>query len=198
LTCVNAAGPQRLILGYLVSAAPGIKMIARVLILLVLLVGSAAHAAQANEPTVYVFWSAEGTRSQQAVQFLRAAEIADPKLSVRYFELDKNPDNAKLLEAVYQRIGVSNIYTIPSIFVGHNVFMGFDDTQHTGPEILKDVAQCRVQGCIDLVRDLLTPEDSPQAVHDRSLRGVVVLKPTIGSENGARCQQLPADRCRER
>lgn len=150
----------------------------RFLLLLMLLLPYRAEAAPISEPTVYVFWSAEGEQSREAVSFLRSAAIADPKLSVRYFRLDQNQDNTSLLEAVYRRIGVVGMYGVPTILVGTTVLVGFDSAQGAGQSILKCVEQCRKETCMDLVVDLLEGQQAPQVLNDAGPRAVVQFLPS--------------------
>jgi hypothetical protein len=178
-------------------------MLARLSWLLALVILHAGAAAAANEPTVYVFWSSDGERSKQAVNFLLSATRADPSLSVRYFQLDESADNRQLLERVYQRIGVPGLYAIPSIFIGANVFMGFDSVENAGKSILNSVAKCRRESCVDLVRDLIEPGE-PQAplVRNEVPPGThVTLYPAdrdaLADGRPVRCAALPIDLCQE-
>jgi hypothetical protein len=117
-----------------------------------------AARAQSTEPQIYFFWSASCPYSKAARTFLAAAQIKDPRLRIRDFEVDESAANTRLLGRLYEKIGMPAFWVVPVVVVGHHVVIGYDDDETTGAEILSDVAECRKTGCKDAVRDLIEEE----------------------------------------
>jgi hypothetical protein len=117
-----------------------------------------ALRAESTEPEIYFFWSASCPYSKAARTFLGAAQIKDPLLRIRDFEVDESAANMRLLGRLYEKIGMSAFWVVPVVVVGHHVVIGYDGDETTGAEVLSDVAECRKTGCKDAVRDLIEEE----------------------------------------
>jgi hypothetical protein len=113
-----------------------------------------ALRAESTEPEIYFFWSASCPYSKAARTFLAAAQVKDPRLRIRDFEVDESTASMRLLGRLYEKIGMPAFWVVPVVVVGHHVVIGYDDDETTGAEILSDVAECRKTGCKDAVRDL--------------------------------------------
>jgi hypothetical protein len=111
-----------------------------------------ALRAESTEPEVYLFWSARCPYSKAARTFLAAAQIKDPRLRIRDFEVDESISNTRLLGRLYEKIGLAEFMMVPLVVVG------FIDEETTGAEILSNVAECRKHGCKDAVHSLIEQE----------------------------------------
>jgi hypothetical protein len=117
-----------------------------------------ALRAESTEPEVYLFWSARCPYSKAARTFLAAAQITDPRLRIRDFEVDESISNTRLLGRLYEKIGLAEFMMVPLVVVGNYVVIGFIDEETTGAEILSNVAECRKHGCKDAVHSLIEQE----------------------------------------
>jgi hypothetical protein len=127
-------------------------------LLVLLAVFAPASRAGSFEPQIYFFWSASCAYSKAARVFLAAAQVRDPHLSIRDFEVDESVANTRLLGRLYEKIGMPAFWVVPVVVVGHHVVIGYDGDETTGAEILSDVAECRKTGCKDAVHDLIEEE----------------------------------------
>jgi hypothetical protein len=114
--------------------------------------------AQGTEPQIYFFWSVSCPYSKAARTFLAAAQVKDPRLRIRDFEVDESVANTRLLGRLYEKIGLPEFWVVPVVVVGHHVVIGYIGDETTGAEVLSDIAECRNTGCKDTVHDLLEEE----------------------------------------
>jgi hypothetical protein len=141
-------------------------MAARILAALVACAALLAPAGGADkgEPVVYFFWSASCPYSKAARTFLQAAQARDAALSLRAFEVDQSVANSRLLERLYDRIGLTETRVVPTIVIGHHVIVGYIDDATTGAEILSTLEECRKTACKDAVRELIETQDRLEAL----------------------------------
>jgi glutaredoxin len=135
-----------------------------------------ALRAEGIEPQVYFFWSASCPYSKAARTFLAGAQAKDQQLRIRDFEVDESIANTRLLERLYEKIGMPEVRVVPVVVVGHHVVIGYIDDETTGAEILGDVAECRKIGCKDAVRDLIEEEDRLNQVATTSVTARIVCE----------------------
>jgi hypothetical protein len=127
------------------------------LLLSMVLFGPALRA-EGTEPQIYFFWSVSCPYSKAARTFLTAAQVKDPRLRIRDFEVDESAANTRLLGRLYEKIGMPAFWVVPVVVVGHHVVIGYDGDETTGAEILSDIGECRNTGCKDAVHDLIEEE----------------------------------------
>jgi hypothetical protein len=152
-------------------------MDARILAALIacaLLLGPAAGAdkgadkgekgADRAEPVIYFFWSATCPYSKAAKTFLEAAQAREATLRLRDFEVDGSIANGRLLERLYDKIGLPETRVVPTIVVGTHIIIGYIDDDTTGREILTAVEECRNAACKDAVHELIEMQDRLEAM----------------------------------
>lgn len=137
-------------------------MLPRIALALLLIAASfvPGAVAQGNEPTVYVFWGESCPFSQRAMTFIAQLRRTEPALTIRDYEIENNPANARAHVRVLARIGIIGASFVPLIVVGENAHIGYENDATSGEQIFGYIRQCRTEGCPDRIADVIPPEAS--------------------------------------
>ena len=139
-----------------------------------------AAEPKSNQPIVYFFWSASCPYSKAARAFLRSVQARDPALVLRDFEIDQSLANSRLLERLYDRIGLPGARVVPTVVIDHQIIVGYIDDDTTGRDILDAVDACRKTACKDAVRNLIEAQDRL----DADITGIPLRKIVCDSRPG--------------
>jgi len=114
------------------------------LVLFLLLPGTAVHA-EVGQPVDLAFFYGRGCPHCAAMmQFLQTMEAKYPQLRVRQYEVYFDDDNARLFERVADAYHFE-ITGVPTIFLGDDAITGFSEDAE--PELASKIEQCIIQGC---------------------------------------------------
>ncbi|MFH1850012.1 MAG: thioredoxin family protein [archaeon] len=132
-------------------------------VLLVLATGAYADAR------VYYFYGDGCPHCAEASPFLDSLESRYSGLTVQKFETWHNKSNSELFVAMSAACG-SSVVGVPTVFVGHRPFIGFDSAEGKGREIEAAVAEYLENGGPDLMEHIGENLTScPSQSEDRSL-----------------------------
>jgi thiol-disulfide isomerase/thioredoxin len=126
-----------------------------------LLVGSfmpATTIAGALEPEVYVFGAENCGYCDRAVKFLRRLYAEKGRFNLHEYDVVSSSNDATLFVKVVTAIGL-NDPVVPMVIVGREVLLGFESDETSGREIQRNIEQCHVAGCPDLLRPLIVPTE---------------------------------------
>jgi len=90
--------------------------------------------SQSAEPVVYYFGAAGCDYCANGLAFLTRWKAADPRMTLRAFDIVASPDDATAFVVVTNAIGLADP-RIPMTVVGHHVFVGYEGEETTGEEI---------------------------------------------------------------
>jgi len=134
------------------------------ILFLLLLLFPKPSLAQETKINLYFFWAQGCPHCSREKDFLTTLQQKYPQIEVKSFEIATNPDNAKLLQKVGEKLN-ADVTSIPFTVVGEHYFVGFYTAETTGKTI-EDAVTCALEsGCPDIVGHLitpLTPESQPQ------------------------------------
>ena len=134
------------------------------ILFLLLLLLPKPSLAQETKINLYFFWAKGCPHCSREKDFLKTLQQKYPQIEVKSFEIATNPDNAKLLQKVGEKLN-ADVTSIPFTVVGEHYFVGFYTAETTGKTI-EDAVTCALKsGCPDIVGHLitpLTPESQPQ------------------------------------
>src|SRR3989338_4120208 len=101
-------------------------------ILIPLLIVLLASFASANyNVTAYFFWGDGCPHCAAAKPFLAELEQKYPELTVKDYEVWYNQENADLFVMMSNACG-AQVVGVPTIFIGHKPFIGFDSADKKG------------------------------------------------------------------
>ncbi|MFW6232151.1 MAG: hypothetical protein ACOC37_03765 [Spirochaetota bacterium] len=112
--------------------------------------------AQESEARLYYFWQEGCPHCTEMSPWLDSLEGRYPGLSVSRFEVRETPGAIELLRRLSAKYGIERI-GVPSVFLGHRAWVGFNPTVTSGIE--RAVAECVNDGCLDALRDPLPGPD---------------------------------------
>jgi thiol-disulfide isomerase/thioredoxin len=119
--------------------------------LIFVLLTSFAYAQ--NDVTIYYFYGDGCPHCAEAKPFLEELENKYPELSIKSFETWNNKSNSELFIAMSAACG-TKVVGVPTVFVGHTPFIGFDSADNKGKEIEAAVIRFIKEGGPDLMEHI--------------------------------------------
>jgi len=136
------------------------KILLSILLFASLFLG-ASRAMAADPLTVYFFWGDGCPHCAKEEVFLEEMKSKYPQITVRDFEVWKNPENQKILADLGKKLDIQ-ISGVPFTVVGEKYFNGWFDRQTTGRAVEDAIIYEMSHDCSDLVAGVIS---SGGAVH---------------------------------
>ena len=109
-----------------------------------------------GEINVYFFWAKGCPHCSNEKPFLEKLEQRYDGLKIHSFEVTNNRDNVSLLQRIGKELDV-DVSGVPFTVVGSHYFSGWYNEEITGVAIEEAVKCALLDGCYDVVGNLITP-----------------------------------------
>jgi glutaredoxin len=135
---------------------------AAALLAVVLLAVAGVASAAGQEVTVHVFWGEGCPHCERALDFLARQQAADPELKVARYEIRHDEGNRARFRELARHFGIARP-GVPLIVIGDRHYEGYHDDEFSGRPLMQHVAECRRDGCPDIVAVANPATGSPGA-----------------------------------
>ena len=122
----------------------------------ILIIPQTTLVAAEKAPVLYVFWGEGCPHCEEEKEFLEVLHKRSPDFEMRWFEVWKHPQYAKLADAVRKAAGVKTT-SVPMTFIGDWNMVGFRSAETSGVKIIEQIDRCLKSGCKDVL-DTLGPQ----------------------------------------
>jgi glutaredoxin len=103
---------------------------------------------------VYIFGSEDCSFCRNARAFLRKISKENGGFDLHEYDVVRSGDDAALLVRFITAVGMQEAH-IPMVVIGRQIMLGYDNDATSGREMRRQIEQCRVQTCDDVVRQFI-------------------------------------------
>ncbi len=105
------------------------------------------NSAVKKDLKIYFFYGSTCPHCKKADSFLKILEEKYPELETISYEVFNNKENADLLLRLLESCGKEKVIRVPVLFIGDEVFVGYNSNNTTGIDIENAISGCLEREC---------------------------------------------------
>ena len=143
-----------------------------------------AFSLAEDHQTIYIsqFYGSGCPHCEKEKEFLIDLQNDFPNIEIKYFEIYKNKENAKLLQNIAKKLEVKE-YGVPFLLVGDEAVVGYLNDKTTGAKIKNIIEEHQITGCYDFVGEVKKGDGAGKDVCKMDEEAHVINLPLLGEVN---------------